>query len=148
MNYLDFIILAILTISFILGAALGIVRLIFYALGLFLGAIAASYLKPFLPVGGWLLAGAVILIWIVISFSFGVIGRIIQKKISKIGVSFLDRIWGAIILTIFTAFALVVILSYASVLIPGSALLIYSSPLAQFLSETIGKIAYVTHLNF
>ncbi|KQC14822.1 MAG: hypothetical protein APR63_13280 [Desulfuromonas sp. SDB] len=147
MNYLDFIILGILSVSIIIGATLGIVRLIFYSLGMFLGAIAASYLKPFLPVGGWLLAGAVILIWIAISFSFGIIGRIIQKQVSKIGVSCLDRIWGAVILTIFTAFALLVVLSYASVLIPGSSVIIYSSPLAQFLSDTIGKISYVTHLN-
>jgi len=135
MSLLNIVLLVLLLLSFIIGGILGLVKLIFYTLGLFLGAVAALYFKPMIPVGGWFQFGIVVGIWIVISFSFGIIGRMIQKKINKAGISLLDRMWGSIVFTVFTAFIISVVLSYVKILLPDTISILDKSFIVDILTK-------------
>ncbi|MBN1619871.1 CvpA family protein [candidate division WOR-3 bacterium] len=133
MNYLDIVIIALITGAFFLGAILGVVRLVFYLLGLLLGAVAASYIDASLGFSPLIRGVMSISSWILISFSSGAVGWMIQKKLRNIGVTFLDRLWGALFSAISVSFAVTVALSHLKVLFPPSALIIESSPVAEFL---------------
>ncbi len=133
MNYLDIVIAALIGSAFLLGAILGVVRLVFYLLGLLLGAVAASYIDASLDFNPLIRGIISISSWILISFSSGAVGWMIHKKLKNIGVTFLDRLWGALFSAISVSCAVTVALSQLKILFPPSALLIESSSAAEFL---------------
>lgn len=140
MNYIDAVIITAVAVAFVTGAVLGIVRLVFYLLGLLLGAFAASYVEASLPFNPWVVRIVSISVWILVSFSSGALGWMLQKKLRNFGVSFLDRLWGALFSTISISFALAVVLLYVKSMYPPASAVIDNSFAADFLFSSTRSV--------
>lgn len=103
MNWLDYVLLAIITISALMSARRGLSREIFGLIGMVLALVlgmwfyrmAGSMLSGFVKsegianLLGFLIVGAGVLIFV------SIVGRIVNRFIKTIGLSFFDRLTGA-----------------------------------------------------
>ncbi|MBN1149653.1 CvpA family protein [candidate division WOR-3 bacterium] len=133
MNAIDITILGACALAILAGAVLGIVRLVFYLLGLMVGAVAASYADTSVNFSPWLSHVLSLSLWIAVSFSFGAIGFFLHKKLKNIGINPLDRFWGAAFSTIAVSIALIVALSFVKSIYPPAVEIIEDSFAANFL---------------
>lgn len=139
MQLIDIFLLVLFLFSFIFGFLFGIIKLLFYFIGIVIGAISISYLKAFIPFKGWIQLAIIIFIWIAISFICGIIGSIVQKNAKKAGISFLDRFWGAIISLFFLVFVVIFIISNINVFFPEISIYYENSVIIKLLLNISNK---------
>ena len=105
MNYLDWIILAVLSAGFVVGFIKGIIKQAFSLGGLVLGIVFGTLLyRPFAGLLHNLLnisdkparITAFIIILLVIPMVCGIVGKILSKMVHAANLGFIDRITGAL----------------------------------------------------
>lgn len=144
MHYLDIIILIIITASAVEGGIHGFVYEIFSLAGLLAGlflavkyfSLFASYLQ-FLNLAGWILnVVSFLVILILVSALFRLIGRLLKKSLSKIFMGWLDHAVG-VLFGVGRGVVTVLLVTLILLLTPLQALLLHEAPETRFLQPSL-----------
>jgi membrane protein required for colicin V production len=144
MHYLDIIILIIIAASAVEGGIHGFVFEIFSLAGLLVGlllavkyfSLLASYLQ-FLSLSGWILnVISFLVILILVSALFRLVGRLLKKGLSKIFMGWLDHTMG-VLFGIARGVVIVLLITLILLLTPLQAVLLTEAPKTRFLQPSL-----------
>lgn len=144
MHYLDIIILIVIAASAVEGGIHGFVYEIFALAGLLIGlflavqyfSLLAAHLQ-FLNLAGWILnVIAFLLILIVVSALFRLVGRLLKKGLSKIFMGWLDHTVG-VLFGIARGVVIILLITLVLLLTPLQSFLLHEAPKTRFLQPSV-----------